>query len=470
MIKKNCFFIFLFLYSAFASGQSSVLSSGSWYKFSVASDGIYKIDFQLLQKAGINPSQINPKNIKIFAGQRGMLPQPNNATRINDLQEVSITVVGEADGKFDAGDLILFYGQSPDNFYFDQKSKTFFYQNNLFTDKNFYFLTISTTPGKRNVVSENLAGSYPVINQYDEFGYYESDKYNLLHSGRQWFGEQFDQTLQFPIQFNVPGIIPNSSITLISHVMAESITDCSYDVSYNSTKILNQKIDAIPNIPYGIKGSTKADTIVFNESTVNGASQNAQTINYQFNKGGPGISIGYLDYILFSFKRTLALYDAQTIFTSSESVLNSVSTYQVNAVSSGNLVWDITDAFNTKTQATQLNINSFLFSTNTNTLKKFVVFDPSKISSATFESTVPNQNLHGISSADLLIISHPSFFDQASRLASFRQSHNQLTGSTVTTEAIYNEYSGGKSDFTAIRDFVRDVFKKSNGPLKYVLL
>ncbi len=85
-----------------------MLSTGSWFKFSVANDGVYKIDNALLQKAGINPAQIDPRNIKIYAGQSGMLPQANNVARVNDLMEVAIDVVGEADGKFDNGDYILF--------------------------------------------------------------------------------------------------------------------------------------------------------------------------------------------------------------------------------------------------------------------------------------------------------------------------------------------------------------------------
>src|SRR6185369_5686350 len=110
-----------------------VLQSGSWYKFSVTNDGVYKIDYALLQKAGINPAQIDPRNIKIYTGQQGMLPQANNASRVIDLTELAINIVGEADGKFNNGDYILFYGQGPDTYTFDKKSNFFSYQNNLYS-------------------------------------------------------------------------------------------------------------------------------------------------------------------------------------------------------------------------------------------------------------------------------------------------------------------------------------------------
>ena len=470
MIKKIRFVILLLFSSVCALGQSSVLNSGSWYKFSVTSDGIYKIDYSLLQKAGINPAQVDPKKIRIYTGQTGMLPQANSSSRIIDLSEIPIAVTGEADGKFDGGDYILFYAQGPDTYSYDLKSNFFSYQNNLYSDKNFYFLTISESSGKRIAQSQNLSGAFPVIDQFDNFAYYETDKYNLLHSGRQWFGEQFDQSSQLTIQFDLAGIVPNTNIKLTSHVMAQSITDCSFNLSFNNNAVLTQPIQAVPNSTFAIKGRVATDTISFSEASVNASTQPTQQIHYQYNKGLSGISVGYLDYLLFTVKRKLALYSAQTFFTSAESLANAASAFQINSVAASDLVWDVTNAFNVKDQATQLTGSTFTFSINTDSLKRFVAFSPSKISTANFESKVANQNLHAIISADLLIIAHPSLMTQATRLARHRQSHDQLTVETVSTAAVYNEYSSGKCDPTAIRDFVRDVYKKSNGQLKYVML
>jgi hypothetical protein len=88
----------------------------------------------------------------------------------------------------------------------------------------------------------------------------------------------------------------------------------------------------------------------------------------------------------------------------------------------------------------------------------------------TTEGSVSNQNLQTISNTNLLIIAHPNFTSEATRLAAHRLSHNGISGAIVTSSQIYNEYSGGKQDVSALRDFVRDVYLKSNGTLKYVLL
>ncbi len=470
MLKTGRIFFLIFIVACAAHAQPSALSAGNWYKFSITQDGVYKIDYPLLTKAGIDPSSINPKNIQIFTGQPGMLPQPNSAPRVGDIKEMAITVVGEDDGKFDVSDYILFFGTGPDAFSFDATKGFIKYSNNLFTDKNFFFLTIGGNAGKRISSLQSPVGNFPLINQFDDFGYYENEKYNLLHSGRQWFGEQFDQFLEVTFQFDIPGIVANTPIKFSSQVMAQSITDCSFKVSYNNNDILTQPITAVPNTTFATKGNIKADTIVINSSTVNASAQSGQQIKYTFTKGSPGISVGYLDFTLFTFTRSLALYGNQTIFTSLASLSNPVSTFQINNTAANTLIWDVTDPFNANAQVTQSTGTSMIFSAETSTLKKFTAFNPTTVSSAVFETTVANQNLHQISNADFLIITNPGWKDQAARLANHRLSFNQLNTVVVTTDQVFNEYSGGKQDFTALRDFVRDVYQKSNHQLKYVLL
>lgn len=449
---------------------SSVLSSGNWFKFSVTQEGIYKITYDQLKTIGMNPDQLDPKKIKLFSGENGMLPQPNSEPRIKDLKEISIQVVGEEDGKFNSTDYILFYGLGPDKFNYQESHRIFWYENNLFTDKNFYFLTYGNSNGKRIATQENIAGTFPIVDSFNDFAYYETEKYNLLKSGRQWFGEQFDGTTDATIRFNIPGIVPNSEIMFTSHVMAQSISNCSFKVLFNNQPILDQPIGPIPNTSYTEKGIIKADTVALNSSNLNAPTQSAQEIKFQFVKGSSGLSIGYLDFFLFNTKRKLALYDDQTFFSSSESTQQGVSTFQINTSASDAVIWEVTDAFNAGAQTFNVESGLFKFSTATNSLKRFCVFIPSKTKSASFESTISNQNLHGLVAPQLLIVANKLLKTEAMRLAAHRNSHDQLSVAVVTPEEIYNEYSSGKQDFTAIRDFIRDLFEQQNSSLKNVLL
>jgi hypothetical protein len=462
---------FCFLRLAQSQAQPlSVLSTGNWFKFSVAADGVMKIDYTLLRNAGINPDQIDPRNIKIFTGQSGMLPQANNLPRINQLQEIAIEITGESDGRFNSGDLILFFGRGPDKYEYDIQKQVFAYENNLFTDKNFYFITIGSDAGKRITQSENQASSFPIVNQFDEIAYYETEKYNILKSGRQWFGEQFDAITTATIQFDISGVVENSDIKLVSHVMAQSITNTSFQVSFNATPVLTQPIVAVPNSSYSIKGRVKADTTIFNSNAVGASTKSKQDVNYQFTKGSPGISIGYLDFFILNLKRKLALYGDETIFRSSSSLANSTSTFEVDNVTSGVRLWDVTDSFEAKDQNFSMSGNKLSYSTSTTSLKKFVLFKSDKAKAPVFEGKVLNQNLHSMTAPELLIITHPDFLNEAQRLANHRQSISGLISKVVTTIQVYNEYSGGKQDVTALRDFIKMLYNDTNAQLKNVLI
>ncbi|HRG80746.1 MAG TPA: hypothetical protein PL167_14090, partial [Cyclobacteriaceae bacterium] len=391
-----------FLGMAFCFAQSpSVLSSGNWFKFSVTADGVVKIDYSLLRNAGVNPDQIDPRNIKIYTSQNGMLPQANNQPRKSDLTEIAIEVSGESDGRFNTNDFILFFGQGPDKYQYNIQKKIFEYQNNLFTDKNFYFLTVGSDAGKRLTQSENLSGTFPLIQQYDDLAFYETDKYNILKSGRHWFGEQFDAITEATIRFDISGVIENSDIKLVSHVMAQSITNSSFQVSINNNPVLTQPIVAIPNTNYGIKGRIQADTITLNATSVAAPGRSSQEVKYQFTKGSPGLSVGYLDFFLLTLNRKIALYGDQTIISSSSSLVNPASTFEVASVAANTRVWDVTDPDNVKEQAFSISSDRLNFSTESQSLRIFVVFNPDKVKAPAIEGKVLNQNLHGITAPDL---------------------------------------------------------------------
>jgi len=460
---------FLSIISGFAQ-IASVLNSGNWFKFSVTQDGVVKIDYSLLRTAGINPDQVDPRNIKIYTGQHGMLPQPNDQPRKSNLTEIAIQIIGESDGRFNSNDYILFFAQGPDTYHYNLQKQAFEYENNLYSDKNYYFLTVGSDPGKRITQSENVSGSFPVIQQYDDFAYYETDRYNILKSGRKWFGEQFDANTEATIRFDISGVIENSSLTLVSHVMAQSITPSSFQVSINNSPVLTQPIDPIPNTSYGMKGVINVDTITLNSNSVGATGRNNQEVKFQFTKGSSGLSVGYLDFFLVSLKRQLVLYGDQTIFRSSLSVLNPVSKYEISGSNINSRIWDVTNPDEVKQQVFSLTGEAVSFSTASELLKSFVVFDINKVKAPTFESTVPNQNLVGITAPELIIITHPTFQSEAQRLANHRQNHSEMNVRVVTTEQVFNDFSGGKQDVTALRDFVRSLYNQANSQLKNVLL
>ena len=76
--------------------------------------------------------------------------------------------------------------------------------------------------------------------------------------------------------------------------------------------------------------------------------------------------------------------------------------------------------------------------------------------------------MHALRDIDYLIVSHPKFLEQANRLATFHESQG-LNVEVVSPQQIYNEFSSGSQDVSAIRDFAKMLYDQDH-PLRYLLL
>lgn len=455
---RNLLIICLCSIALFAQAQAT--NPRVWLRFKVTQNGVYRISLNDLKKAGIDPGSIDLSQVHIYAYPTGMLPQPNSTPRPDGNVEVAVSVVGED---------IFFYGEGPDRYSYVSPKAIFEYENNIYTDANYYFLVVDATPGLRMQKSGLTAGSRPVVNEYVDFGYYETDQYNDLKSGREWFGEQFDSRTEVTIRFAVPGIVENSDIRLVTNLMNQSYKPGRFKVSWNNNQVLDIQADTIPETTYGSKGRINIDSLTFNANSVGAPSVTNQDIKINFTKGSGNRSVGYLNYILFTINRKIAMYNAPT-FINVPSNANAESDIEIASFKSGSTVWDVSDPFN----AVEMNVASSgdigKFASSTSSNRRFVVFASGDIKTPEFVESVAPQNLRAMTTPNLLIVAHPDFLTEANRLAAYRTSTYGISVKVVTPQQIYNEYSGGRQDVTAIRDFVRSLYLKTPNTLKSLLL
>ncbi|HMP98628.1 MAG TPA: type IX secretion system sortase PorU, partial [Cyclobacteriaceae bacterium] len=468
-IKILIAFVFVISKTSQCFAQTDVLSEGQWFKLAVQQAGVYRIDRNQLRNMGVDVNRVDPRKIRIYAGHQGLLPQPNAANRLQGLQELAIYIEGETDGNFGNNDFILFYAEGPDRFEYDVNRATFFYERNYFTRSNYYFLQVSEENGKR-ITQANDPGEGQIIDTFDSFGFYKRDQFNILSSGRQWYGERFDQITSHTINFDFPDIVEGSSITLISSVMAQSFSTSNFKVFVNDFGIAEQSILPVSNFRYALKGRTALDTIRFNASTVNANANSIQRIRLQYEKNNSGLSVGYLDYLLIHVKQRLNLFGDQTIFTAAHSIASATSTYAIGNADANVMIWDITDRLNARSQNFTVNNQQTRFNANSAELKNFVIFRKNnRIPAPQFIGRVDNQHIAAHHTPNLLVVAHPDLLAEANRLAAFRNTQ-QVETLVVSTEQIFNEFSGGKPDATAIRDYVRYLYLKSPNTLKNLLL
>jgi len=448
----------------------SVLSSPgrSWFKLSVKSDAVYKVDYNFLRSIGFNPDAQNSARIQLFTSPaQGMVPQPNSV-RNNDLVEVSIYLFDGGDGKMQGGDYFLFFGKGPDRYGVDPGTGIAFYENHLYSDENYYFLSVGTTNGLRVSVNADSGGTFPAVDEFDDVGYYESELTNVLRSGRSWYGERFDATLEYTVRFDHSGVIAGKPLKLLTSVMARTFSPASFQFLINNVLVNNQSVPPVLDVPYETFGSEVKATISTDATTVGAAGRTSQDVKVRFTKASSGTSFGYLDYLILQTKRVLALTGHQTVFRSLKSLEQPVTRYAIQQATTNGMVWDVTSLHPSVYQYTTTSGIS-RFTAPSTELKTFIVVSHQFYPAPVFVATVDAQNLRGIGALDLLVITAPEFESEAQRFADYRRSHSGLNVSVATTLQVYNEFSGGKQDVSALRDFVKYLYDKGTG-LKNVLL
>ena len=453
----------LFIYLPASGQQSSVLSSGRWFKIAVTKTGVYKIDANLLKAMDVNASDIDPAKIQIFGNGGSMLPQKNVTNRTKDLRENAVWVKGGDDGRFDADDAVFFYAEGPDVISYDSAQAALGHRINIYTDSSFYFLRIGSDNGLRIKSMAGLSGvNGKPVSEFTDYWYHEQESVNLLRSGREWLGEYVAGSAAFTVQADLSGVIPLSPVRFTGSAVGAAQVSTRFNWQLNGQAVGTSTIGTVGTNTYDIKG--QRSDVVFN-ITAGSQLPAIFTAGLQYDRNGQNSAQVYLNYFGIQLQRELRAYDQQQIYYFLPDVQKTV-TYQIKNAGSDFIFWNITDINN------PASVSSPATATFDDGLKmrRYIGFTPSQAHTLASWKSIENQNLSAGTVPDLLIVTPALWESEARRLAAFREENDGLDVLVVTTAQVYNEYASGKPDLTAIRDFAKELFKREPGKLKYLLL
>ncbi len=435
--------------------DNSVLATGNWYKLCVNKTGIYKINYDDLESLGIDAGNIKRKDISLFGNGSGMLPEANDEFRYSDLKENAIYVSGNPDDNFSASDHILFYGKSPHQWRLND-DEAWYHEVHLYSDENCYFLTTDSGEGKRinqqNSVDEPATKN---ITSFIDYDYHQKDERNLIGSGRIWYGEVFSTTVTRNFEFSFDDLVNGGQGHIKTHLAARSPVNSSFFVKVNDGQQRQINLNSINvNSQTGQYARNSEDNLTFSQSSSN------ISVEITYNRPSTS-SIGWLNYIALNVERHLRFREGQLKFRS-YGLENEIAEFKLSNANNSVEVWDVTDRFNIKRQQGELQSNDFVFRANgEEDIMKFVAHDGSNYYTPRLRGRVANQNLHGKESHDLVIVTPAKFLDQAEKLASFRRDNDNLDVLIVTTEQVYNEFSSGIQDKSAIRNFMKMFYDRA---------
>jgi len=448
----------------FVGIRSSVLSNGDWFRFYVEKSGVYRISKSFLSQLGLN-TNVDPRKIKIYGNGGRMLPLLNQTEYPIDLKENAVLFIGEEDGVFGNEDYILFYAEGVDTW--NSESDT---NLNLYDNKSYYYVTASGSDGARIQNMPQPSGNATVnITKFNDSQFYEKDLVNIGRLGRIWFGEDFTLQNSQTFNFSLPNIDTTVPVQFDIKTAAQAFTATTMTASVNGQTQQSVNISAVSEGTLYNSGNLSFSTL---------ASENT-AVQITYNNNGVPNSRGYLNYINVKATRNLVGYGKQFRFQNN-SVANQIGVgeYQISNAANILQVWDITNRFSVS-KIENNGQSNFSFKANLGELKQYIALDPrdyytplrdsqSRVTNQNLLGTIFNSNSGQFQDIDYLIITPASLLSEAERLANFHRNNSQLIVKAVTLESIYPEFSSGKQDIAAIRNFIRYVYYNASTNSKRV--
>ncbi|AWA29708.1 peptidase C25 [Flavobacterium magnum] len=443
----------------------SVLSTGDWYRFYVEKSGVYRISKSFLQSLGMKLGNVDPRKIAIYGNGGRMVPMKNSVDYPADLAENALYFDGEADGVFDNQDYILFYAEGVDNWSPENQTN-----NNLYEDKSYYYVTVKGSDGKRISPMPAATGAITPITAFDDFQFHEIDETNIARLGRKWFGEDFSVNNEYSFDFKFPNVVAGSTMTVSVSAAAVANTATSMQVDVNGA--------TVGTIPF--TSIVVLDNLGDDEGlTATAAAAEDVSVKFTYNNNGVPTARAFLDYVNIKAKRNLAGYGKQFRFQVDDAaVMNGSGEFRFTNSGTIAQVWDITDIYNA-TAVVNDNQSNFSFQADLGEVRKYIAVDrqdyyapkkdsKSKVANQDLKGTIFNNAQGQFQDIDYLIITPASLSSAAEKLAGFHRSFQGMNVKVVNLEAIYPEFSSGKQDIGAIRNFVKYVYNNASSAAKRV--
>jgi hypothetical protein len=470
MRKYLLFSVFVFLVSiAFTGVESnqhmsvfqwktnSVLKSGKWLKIKTTKKGIYKITVDKLKTWGFT----SPELVNVYGSGGYKLSESLADEPLDDLVKNR-----SWRGKDNAGkDCLYFFSTGTVAWKWDVSSGIFRHTINPYSADCFYFLSQEGNSASDVEVSTVPAqAASQTVTSFDDYKVYETEQYNLIESGQQWFGEKFIRNTSRTLGLTCENPVPGATSFLLINAAGRSSSSSSFEVTFNQSKLTG-----INFTPVNLENATGQYAEESQQLYPVNSNSQTQELNLVYNATN-SLSEAWLDYFTVNWRRQLKMSGDELYFRDTKSTGSGKTVqFTLENGTGGIKVYDVTNPSSiTEVPCTEQG-TSLIFKRTANELREYVAFkatadfpEPSLI------GEVPNQNLHALAVPDLLIISHPDYLVQANKVAEFHQQKDKMSVEVITVNQVFNEFGSGSPDATAIRNVIKMFYDRSR-KIKYVL-
>ena len=425
--------------------NKSVLSSGRTVKIRVQEEGLYSFTYDELREMGFS----NPKNVHLrgYGGELLNEDFTESNKYVDDLADQPVV---------DLGDKIAFYLRGVVGLTKINASATNYIgiTENYSSDYSYYFLHEESSEAKRIEFAEELTEEEIKETTYTAIKWQKFDDINIAKTGRNWYGNKFSNGDSKTFSFSFTNLIAGETGRIYSNVLSASSTIGEFNLKTDLTD-KSVSFDKAAKYDLGYEKIMEAD--------VTQTSSNSISATYDYTTGST-TGAGYIDYIIAAAKCNLKGNVSYQMIPVTPSSTEYNITYAALNSNSNIQVWDVSEIGDVKRVPTRLSKDSLIFTVKTRpTVGRYILVNwGGGFPTPEVVGNVDNQNLHAFNNIEYVVVTNPEFIDQAKELAEFHQKEDGMNVAVVTAEQVFNEFSSGTPDPTAIRAFMKMLWDKAS--------
>lgn len=444
---------------------SSILSSGDWVKVRTSESGIYEITYDELIGMGFK----NPQNVGVFG--KGGTALPINFT---DGKAPLITDDLAPVATWHHNNRIYFYACATEEIAFNPSSSLFERRSrNIYSLDGAYFLSESPEAMMISMNDKPLGNSSSYYLGFD-YAYHEEDIFhNTTKTGQLFWGENL-LTDSYSWQLSLPLIDNNAKARLECRVFAADKSSGIFQYGVRQATSGNISFNVRhPEPGSGSKSNPEFMHMANSISSLSIPGTEAEVYAKISNAKGDFIN---LDYWILTYGKIVPDFSLSNQPQERFTVVRKGTRPGVIPVESDKeiVAFDVTNpaAVGLLAKESEGKEINFYFDPS-KSYRNLIFCDLSRSQKKVLGfKKIANSDLHFMAShgADFLIITVPKFMDFANRLADLHRKYDGIDVLVVSTEDVYNEFSGGIPDPMAYRAMMKATYEGSQERLKNLLL
>ncbi len=458
--------------------EHSRLASGNWVKIKTTENGIYQLTYQQLREMGFK----NPSRVQVYGypATCDLLTNTFSTDQPDDLQPIATK---------HATDKIIFYGAGDCDTYATSLGKSY---TNLMRTRtpydtgSYYFLSDSENPievSQRNRTNPFSDQTLRVFDSHLSLVYFEEELQNEASGGVIFHGKDLTPGGKTDYTFEIPGYSPYNRLNIFWPSPGEYVT-FHHRLGFRSPSVQMPRAayecdDAFQIYNNGINDNgcyPTAALIAFRNvnQIVQLYPKNITESDFEIptkitvSVTQPATSQEFLaeDFHALAYPRHNALSaDVPSLLMTTPTNCNPRHQLYFPGIEASQMeVWNISNPYKIDkyplTNTDRFGEKGVLVTMDANSQRLAAFMPECEFPSPEVVGKVDSQDLHGVSTPDLVIITTAPLLPYAEQLADLHRMYQNMDVVVVDHNQVYNEFSSGARSPMAYRRFLKMLFDR----------